>query len=129
MIYRLINSQLTKFVVVGSLAAGVHLSVLHAVVALLTINPLVANAVAFCTAFIVSYTGQSLWTFNHKQHDHKGTLWRFLLTQLLCGFVLNQGLYTLLLTQTGLNYMIASVVVLITVPVATFTVSKYWAFK
>ncbi len=129
MINRLLNHQLTKFIIVGSTAAGVHLSILQVVVSVLAVNPLVGNVFAFSIAFIVSYTGQSLWTFNHKQHNHKGALWRFLLTQLLCSFVLNQGMYTLLLTLTPLNYMIASLMVLISVPIVTYTISKYWAFK
>ena len=127
--HRLLNHQLVKFVVVGSVAAGVHLSVLYLVVNLIGITPIVGNTIAFSIAFLVSYTGQSLWTFNHKQHDHKSAAWRFLLIQLLCSFALNQGLFALLLTVTPLNYMVASFIVLITVPIATYTLSKYWAFK
>lgn len=121
--------QLIKFVIVGSLAALVHLGVLHFAVEQLRWSPLAGNSLAFALAFVVSYSGQSLWTFNHKSHRHQGTLLRFLLTQLLCSFALNQGLYTLLLTWTRLDYLSASVIVLVSVPLATFTLSKYWAFK
>ena len=121
--------QLIKFIIVGSLAAFVHLGVLRTVVGYFSLTPLSGNAIAFAIAFIVSYTGQSLWTFNHKQHEHKGAALRFLATQLLCSFVLNQGLYALLLGLTSLNYMLASFIVLITVPLVTYTLSKYWAFK
>ncbi|MDB2384725.1 GtrA family protein [Endozoicomonas sp.] len=121
--------QLIKFIIVGSLAAAVHLGVLRTAVGYFTLTPLFGNAVAFAIAFIVSYAGQSLWTFNHKQHEHKGTVLRFLTTQLLCSFALNQGLYALLLSMTPLNYMLASFIVLITVPLVTYTLSKYWAFK
>ncbi|WP_263322405.1 GtrA family protein [Endozoicomonas sp. Mp262] len=121
--------QLIKFVIVGSLAAFVHLGVLRVMVGSLSLSPLMGNAIAFAIAFIVSYTGQSLWTFNHKQHQHQGTILRFLVTQLLCSFALNQGLYALILKFTLLNYMVASFIVLITVPLVTFTLSKYWAFK
>ena len=122
-------NQIIKFVLVGSTAALIHLSILHLLVSLVSLQPLVANAGAFMVAFIASYTGQSLWTFNHKQHNHKSAALRFLVTQLLCGFVLNQGLYTLLLEFTSLDYMVASFIVLLTVPVVTFSISKYWAFK
>ena len=122
-------TQLIKFVLVGSLAALTHLGILHLLVTASLLQPLMANAAAFMVAFIASYTGQSLWTFNHKQHNHKSAAFRFLITQLLCGFVLNQGLYTLLLNFTHLNYLVASVIVLVTVPFVTFSLSKYWAFK
>ncbi|MGI9280246.1 MAG: GtrA family protein [Endozoicomonas sp.] len=121
--------QLIKFIVTGGTAAAVHLCALWLLVDLTQLNPLLANPAAFTLAFIVSYLGHSLWTFNHKQHVLRTTLVKFLLVQLLCSFVLNQGLYTLLLTYTALNYLVASFIVLATIPLFTFTLSKYWAFK
>ncbi|MDD7805395.1 MAG: GtrA family protein [Endozoicomonas sp. (ex Botrylloides leachii)] len=122
-------NRLIKFILVGSLAACVHLAILHTLVSYFSLTPLSGNIIAFAIAFFISYTGQSLWTFGHKQHKHTITLLRFLATQLFCSFALNQGLYALLLHFTGLNYMMASFVVLITVPLVTYTLSKYWAFK
>ncbi len=121
--------QIIKFVVVGSIAALIHLTILHLLVIHFLLTPLIANAIAFTVAFVVSYTGQSLWTFNHKKHSHKSAALRFLSTQLLCSFALNQGLYALLLRLTDLNYLLASVIALVTVPLATYSLSKYWAFK
>lgn len=121
--------QLIKFVVVGSIAAVIHLGILRWTVEYFAIPPLFGNAVAFVVAFIVSYTGQSLWTFSHKKHEHTGTLARFLITQLLCSFALNQSLFAAFLAFSGLNYMVISFIVLITVPLVTYTVSKYWVFK
>ena len=120
--------QIIKFIVVGALAALVHLSTLWFLVNLLDLFPLIANAIAFVLAFSVSFLGQSLWTFSHKSHNHKAMV-RYLVIQLACSFVLNQGLYTLLIVYTSLHYLIASFMVLITIPLITFTLSKYWAFK
>ena len=122
-------TQIVKFILVGSIAALIHLAILHCLVTSDFLQPLTANALAFMIAFIASYTGQSLWTFNHKQHNHKSTALRFLATQLLCSFALNQGLYALILGFTALNYLVASVIVLVMVPLVTFSLSKYWAFK
>lgn len=122
-------NQLIKFVIVGSLAAFVHLGILRVAVNILSIAPFIANTIAFSIAFVVSYTGQSLWTFNHKPHDLQGTVFRFLATQLFCSFALNQGLYMLILTFTDINYLLASFIVLLVVPLATYSLSKYWAFK
>ena len=122
-------NQLIKFIMVGSSAALVHLGILHGLVSNQLLQPIPANVLAFFTAFVISYCGQSLWTFNHKQHNHKATTLRFLATQLFCSFALNQGLYTLLLTTTDLNYLLASLLVLTLVPLVTYSLSKYWAFK
>lgn len=120
--------QIIKFVVVGILAALVHLSVLWLLVNLLGVFPLIANAIAFALAFSVSFLGQSLWTFSHKTHNHTAMI-RYLVIQLTCSFVLNQGLYTVLIVYTSLNYLVASFMALATIPIITFTLSKYWAFK
>ena len=122
-------NQIIKFGLIGSIAALVHLGVLHLLVSSELLQPLTANIGAFAAAFIVSYTGQSLWTFNHRQHNHKSAALRFLMTQLICSFALNQGLYALLLKFTLLNYLVAGLIVLVTVPLVTFSLSKYWAFK
>lgn len=121
--------QPIKFILIGSVAAFIHLTILHITVRYLDFTPLWGNAIAFIIAFMVSYIGHSFWTFNHKKHEYKGSLLRFLVTQLLCSFMLNQGGYALLLKFASLNYMLASFIVLITVPVVTYTLSKYWAFK
>ncbi len=121
--------QLIKFIVVGGSAAGVHLLCLWALVNQAGFSAIIANCMAFSVAFTISYAGQSLWTFNHKQHDLKSSGLRFLIVQLFCSFVLNQGLYTLLISYTSLHYLLASFIVLATVPIVTFTLSKYWAFK
>ena len=121
--------QLIKFGVVGGSAAAVHLGGLWALVHQAGLATLLANALAFSVAFSVSYAGQSLWTFNHKQHDLKRSGLRFLIVQLFCSFFLNQGFYTLLISYTTLHYLLASFIVLTIVPVVTFTLSKYWAFK
>lgn len=120
--------QLIRFIAVGGSAALVHLVMLWSGVNLLSLAPVIANLLAFTIAFIVSYLGQSLWTFGHKQHTY-GAVVRYLMVQLFCSLALNQGLFTLLITCTPLHYLIASFIVLVTVPVATFTLSKYWAFR
>ncbi|MDP0588904.1 MAG: GtrA family protein [Candidatus Endonucleobacter bathymodioli] len=121
--------QLIKFVVVGSIAAVVHLGILRWTVEYMTVPPLLGNTMAFIVAFIVSYTGQSLWTFSHKQHAHARTITRFLVTQLLCSFTLNQILFAAFLAFSDLHYMVNSFIVLTIVPLVTYTVSKYWVFK
>ncbi|MET4695253.1 GtrA family protein [Endozoicomonas lisbonensis] len=120
--------QIIKFTVVGALAALVHLASLWLIVNFLALDPVVANILAFFCAFTVSFSGQSLWTFNHKSHNHHAAF-RYLIIQLLCSFLLNQALYTLLFLYTPLHYLVASFIVLITIPVITFTLSKYWAFR
>ncbi|AMO57364.1 hypothetical protein GZ77_15715 [Endozoicomonas montiporae] len=120
--------QIIKFTVVGAFAALVHLITLWLGVNFLALDPVIGNIIAFVFAFTASFCGQSLWTFNHKSHNPSAAL-RYLMVQLLCSFLLNQSFYTLLIVYTSLHYLVSSFIVLITIPVITFTLSKYWAFR
>jgi putative flippase GtrA len=123
--------RIIKFGVVGCLATLVHLGVLAFSVQVLSIPPMAGNVVAFCVAFIVSYLGQTLWTFADRNHDHagSGSVGRFLSVQVFSNFVLNQGLFFLLIEYTALHYLVASVIVLITVAFVTYLLSYFWALR
>lgn len=118
--------QLTRFGIVGIAAMAVHWLSVAALVPL-GLAPLIANVVAFCIAFNVSYWGHRSWTFGSSA-GHRTTLWRFFAVA-LGSFLLNELLYYLLLTYTGLNYQVALAVVLVTVAALTFTLSRQWAFR
>lgn len=89
--------------------------------------PLIANVIGFAVAFNVSYFGHRNWTFGSTA-NHGDTFWRFL-TVALASFALNEVLYFMLLRFTRLNYEIALAIVLVTVAVLTFVLSKTWAFR
>ncbi|PJE79448.1 hypothetical protein CI610_01579 [invertebrate metagenome] len=120
--------RIIKFLIVGATAACVHLCVLAFFVNIVELSSYLGNAIAFMVAFFVSYQGQSRWTFNDQSHGTFASAFRFLVVQLLCSFVLNQGGYAILLTF-HIHYLLASFIVLATVPVVTYLLSKYWAFK
>jgi len=117
-------NSLFKFGCVGALAAGVHV----AVVSLLTpcgIPPLLANIPAFALAFQVTYYGHRSWTF--QAPPSRGSYGRMLLVS-LASFAINEGLYTVLLNATHLDYRAALILVLVTVAALTFITSRLWVF-
>lgn len=118
--------QIHWFVVVGALAALVHLSVVRGLVPL-GLPPLAANVFGFLVAFGVSYVGHRRFTFATAKASVRQSLPRFFATA-LASFALNEALYAILLATTALNYAVALFIVLVVVALVTFVVSKYWAF-
>lgn len=119
-------AQLARFGVVGVAAMITHWSVV-AIVVPFGIPPLVANVIAFCVAFNVSFFGHHHWTFASAE-SRQNTFKRFLSVAVL-GFVTNESLYALLLEFSGLDYRIALVIVLASVAILTFLLSRFWAFR
>lgn len=117
---------LVVFVVVGTVAAGVHFLVVSLLVPL-GLHPLIANVAAFATAFGVSFAGHGRWTFPAKGRERPRALHRFFAVA-VSSFVANELLYAVLLRFTALGYRLALVIVLIVVAGSTFVASKYWAF-
>ena len=91
------KQQLFKFVCIGTLAAAVHMSMVALLVPL-GFHPLVANVLAFITAFNVSYFGHRFWTFgNTSRLSHITSVSRFWGVA-VSSFVINETLFFLFLT-------------------------------
>lgn len=122
-----LSRQIPQFIVVGGLAAAVHLGMVMLIVPL-GLTPLLANVIGFLTAFQVSYWGHRNWTFSSHNAPHRSALPRFFGVACV-GFGLNEILFYLLLRFTPLPYPIALFLVLLAVAALTFVSSRYWAFR
>ena len=92
----------------------------------LGVAPLWANFFAFLTAFIPSYAGNYVWTFE-RAADVKQSLRRFLALSLGC-FAINQGIVYGVTEIARLPLWIALIPVIVVIPVAGYVLSKLWAF-
>jgi putative flippase GtrA len=120
--------QVAIYVLVGSAAAITHLAVVAALVEGLRLTPLLANAIGFCFAFSVSYIGHSRWTFPTAAQHLSPARTRYFVVA-CTGFLLNQLAYAETLHLVGVRYYLpALAAVLLAVAVATFLLSKLWAF-
>jgi putative flippase GtrA len=124
--------RVLRFGIVGLAAAAVHYWVVIALVELLHIAPLQANAGGFIVAFWVSYFGHRHWTFSDAVATHaqgaSPSFLRFLLVAVL-GFCMNELLFYLLLRYAGWPYYLALAVVVLTVAVMTDVMSRLLAFR
>lgn len=119
--------QLTKFGVVGCMAAVANFLVVVAVVECLHWSPLWANVIAFACAYQISFSGHHFWTFACTERVGRFPWLKFLLVALV-SFALNEGLFFVFLTYVGWHYTWSLITVLLIVPPLTFICSKFWAF-
>lgn len=121
------TGQLVRFGLIGAGAMMVHWLVVVAIVPL-GLVPLLANVVGFLVAFQVSYLGHRHWTFGAHDMPHRQTLPRFFAVA-CTSFAANELMYFLLLRYTSLDYRLSLAIVLFTVAVFTFVLSRQWAFR
>lgn len=120
------SREIVAFAIVGLLAMLVHFLVVSALVPL-GLPPLIANVVAFLTAFCVSFVGHSRWSFPSSGSERPLALRRFFVVA-VSSFAANETLYWALLRFTRLDYRLALLLVLVLVAGSTLLLSKYWAF-
>jgi putative flippase GtrA len=120
-------AQIIRFVIVGSLAALVHVSMVVLLVQLYDFLPLVANAGGFLVSVQVSYWGHRLWTFAATDVLHREAYPKLVMLQ-ISNFCLNELLYFILLSLQ-LPYLLALLIVMTVLPVFTFLASKFWIFR
>ena len=119
-------AELMRFGAVGIAAMATHWCMVALLVPL-GVTPLLANAIAFCIAFNVSFFGHHHWTFASID-SRQVTVRRFAGVALL-GFVINEILYGFLLKYTPLDYRLALAIVLVAVAGLTYLLSRCWAFR
>ncbi len=118
--------ELAAFGIVGGTAFAVHLGVVTLLVPH-GVPPLIANVVAFLTAFAVSFLGHARWSFPAAGRAVAPALMKFAVVA-IGGFALNEAAYAALLAWTSLDYRAALFLVLAGVAGLTFFAGRQWAF-
>ncbi|MFK7944644.1 MAG: GtrA family protein [Paracoccaceae bacterium] len=120
-------AQAARFGAVGLFATLVHLCTAWTAHHLLGFQPLLANIAGFGVAFAFSYLGHFYWTFGHNS-GHPVYLPRFLVVSAI-GFGLTNLITWSVTGMAGLSFDVALGVILIAVPLTTWTLSRLWAFR
>lgn len=119
--------QAARFAVVGGAATATHLVVGVLLTESLDMAPFWANFVAFVASTCVSYFGNLVWTF-HMAEVGLDRLPRFLVVALF-GLAANQAIVFTTVTLAGWSYRLALAIVLLVVPVFTYSASRQWVFR
>ena len=116
------------FVMVGCLAAAVHWSVVVGLVELAAWRPLLANLAGWLVALGVSFGGHHGLSFRGHGVPASRSAARFFVVS-AAGFTINESAYAALLRWSGHRYDILLALVLATVALATWWLSRHWVFR
>jgi len=118
---------MSRFAIVGIVATCVHISIVWVLIEKFGVETLLANLFAFLTAFVVSFTGQHLWTFSSNRN------WRSALSRFFpvsfSGFILNNIVLITLLDLGLMSDSQAAMLSACIIPVVTYLAGRFWAFK
>lgn len=118
---------LLRFGVSGGLATVTHVAVFVALVEWFEVRPVVAAVPAFGFALFVSYGMNYHWTFS-VNGLHRVMLPRFVLVALI-GLSMNLAITYTVVDVMSYWYGYALLLILLAVPLVTFTLSKFWVFN
>lgn len=116
-----------RFTVVGIAATLTHMLIAWTLTELMRLPPLLANLMAFLTAFAVSFTGHYYWTFRGAGSLQCAIKRLFLIS--LSAFFINTLLLATLIEAGWMSDSSAVVLAAGVVPAISFLASRYWGFK
>jgi len=110
---------------------GISATLTHYFVALLShdflgVSLYIANLLGYCSAVAISYFGHSKLTFSRELNWLVFT--RFVVVS-VCTFGLSELILWGLESQIKLHHALSLAVVVCTIPVITFLLSKLWVFR
>jgi putative flippase GtrA len=126
MISRELFWQLVVFGIVGLAATATHYVVAVGVHELAHLSPYYSNILGYCSAVMISFYGHGKLTF--KVRTGKAVFARFVgvsLTILGLSELLLMSMHSLFELPTRISML----VVVLTVPIVTYTLNKVWVFR
>ncbi|MFN5511944.1 MAG: GtrA family protein [Burkholderiales bacterium] len=121
------GKRLLRFGLVGLAATAVHLAVLAALIRWCGWAVLWANSLAFCAAFLMSFSGNYRWTFRARI-DRAIALRRFLITS-VAGFGLNTAVLAFMVHGMSMPALPSGMVAALLMPVFAYVASRVWVFR
>lgn len=118
---------IVRFGLVGSLATVIHMAILWILLSMTMMPVLIANTMAFLTAFGFSFAGNYLWTFGAPGSPRRALL-RFL-TVSASAFFLNSVLLVAILESEWVDSTSAATGSTVVIPIITFFASRFWGFR
>lgn len=123
-----LSRQFMSFLIVGSIAAAVHFSLLIGLKEIGGLAPLPSTLLGFIGGMGVSYTLNKRHTFFQSTRGHDEAFWRFF-TVSSVGFGLTFILGLLLMNYLRLPYLFAQVMMTGSVLMWNFLANRFWTFR
>jgi putative flippase GtrA len=119
--------RFARFAVVGVIATATHTTVFTLGIEAAHIEPVIANALAFCVALLVGFTLNRRWTFA-AHGGPEARLWRYAVGA-LAGLAINSAIMAAAVHGAHWSPYVGLVLALMVVPPLTFALNHYWVFR
>lgn len=116
-----------RFGLVGIMATATHIAMLWILLTNTLLPVLIANTIAFLSAFGISFMGNYLWTFGAPGSPKKALL-RFLVMS-ISAFMLNSVILGAILRMGLANPLLVAIGSVIVIPAFTLLTSRLWVFN
>ena len=123
-------AKFCKYVVVGGIAFLINVSALFLLTEYAGLYYVVSSALAFLAAFAANFLLQRIWTFSNRSRTHlRRHALQFFALQVISNLLLNAALLYLLVEYLHLWYILAQILVSLSMAVITFFVSQRFIFR
>ncbi len=119
--------QLFRFGIVGGLATLMNSGIFLLLVKIVHFPPLLGNLLAFLFAFLISYFGHFIWTFENKEHNYQKLIKFFIIA--LLGLGINTGFIWWIMHVLHQSAFIAILPMLFVTPLIVFFINRTWVFN
>ncbi len=116
-----------RFGLVGIFATVVHITVIWLLLKQAGTTLILANTLAFLTAFDISFLGNYVWTFRSPGNPRRA-MFRFFLIA-VSAFAANTLILVFLMQGEWFSPIFAAIFSASVVPVISFAASRLWGFK
>lgn len=116
-----------RFGLVGLISTVVHIAIVFLLLTFASVGPILANTLAFLTAFCISFTGNYLWTFRSPGSPRRA-IFRFFVIA-VSAFIVNTLVLAFLVHKGWFSPVESAVLSASIVPVISFFASRLWGFE
>jgi putative flippase GtrA len=120
----LLKLRALRFLVVGIVSSASYAATMGLVVDGLGKGVVIGAIAAFVVGTVVSYSGNTFWTFSASMSGR--TFWRFIVVVTL-GLLLNSAIAAVL-DHFKVHYLLITLVILIIVPVFNYVCHALWTY-
>lgn len=120
--------QLFKFCLIGAFNTFLHFGVYYSLTRYLSVQFLIANAIAFIIAATSSYFLNKFWTFQDKSKDYHKQYPKFIIIAAV-GLLMHEGLLYLFVENFELHDLIALIIAAFIVVFWNFFMNRLWTFR
>ncbi|WP_153098808.1 GtrA family protein [Paraburkholderia hayleyella] len=117
----------SRFGLVGLLSTTVHITIVWLLLVTSSISPIAANTTAFLVAFVISFSGNYLWTFRSPGSPHRAAFRFFIIA--VCAFIINTTILAFLVRKNWFPAAFSATISASVVPAISYSLSRLWGFR